>query len=269
MDMKEKLGQAYSFVKDSVGLSKQLDDISFAAFLVSLLPIPIVSQSAALLDRIAGDQETQNSLNDIWDELRQTNERLGEQADSIDKVQQIAMTTQVNTAIETRLNKILSTLMESVAAENSELEVLTRNWSFQAILNSLVDVDQVTIEALDHSQNVVQNTRVHAKKTQLLADESSSNVIDKSSFHGPKGSVSMDSIQTQGPISIEDSSVGFGADGSIGFGPGGMLGFGPAQAQTSSVSGTCTQCGHVMTVSITGGVPPRVQCPNCSAWLST
>jgi|GEM_PF-1899955 len=164
MTIAQKLVDAYSFIKTKVTTSKYLDNASYTAFIVSLLPIPVVSQSAAVLDRIAADQSAKNEFDAVWTSIASANARLSEQADSIERVQQIAATLQFNTAIANQLNELLSKILATLAQENNEWEVLTKNWSFQAILNSLVDVDQASITALNNSQNVVQNTRIHAKK---------------------------------------------------------------------------------------------------------
>lgn len=269
MNPVEKLTDAYDFAKQKIASSNKLDDISFTAFLISLLPIPIASQSAAVLDRLASDQASKNELDKIWQSLRDTNERLNELDDSIEKIQRIAATVNSNTAIETRLNALLTAVLNSLANSDTEWEVLTKNWSFQAILNSLVDVDQASIAAINNSHNVVQNTRIHAKKTQLYADGNSSNIVDKSSFHGTDGSASMDALRTQGPISVEGSSVGFGPGGVIGFGPGGVLGLGPAQQRPTSLQGTCSRCNANLTVDISRGMPQAVKCFACGSILRT
>ncbi|MFN5800877.1 MAG: hypothetical protein ACK5AN_25435, partial [Planctomyces sp.] len=66
MTIAQKLSDAYSFVKEKVVTSKYLDNASFTAFLVSLLPIPVLSQSASVLDRIASDQSTKNQFDAVW-----------------------------------------------------------------------------------------------------------------------------------------------------------------------------------------------------------
>lgn len=269
MDITKKIGEAYSFVSNKVSASKHLDNASFTAFLVSLLPIPIVSQSAAILDRIAADQSTKNELDSVWNSLKAANARLNEQDDSIERIQQIANTVQFNTAISERLNSILAQIVQTLAAENSEWEVLTKNWSYQAILNSLVHVDSAAIAAINNSHNLIQNTQIHAKKTQLLADGNSSNIVDKSSFHGPSGTISMDALRTQGPIHVEGSSVGFGPGGSIGFGEDGVLGFGPPQPQPTSLNGQCSNCRKSFYVDVRHGIPTQVQCPHCGTRLRT
>ncbi len=269
MNPARKIAEAYSFAKDKVSKSDKLDDVSWVAFLISLLPIPVASQSAAVLDRLASDQASKNELDSIWKSIRETNSRLGELDESIDKIQRIAATVGSNTAIEDRLNELLTEILSSLASSHSGWEVLTKNWSFQAILNSVVDVDQASIAAINNSQNVMQNTRIHAKKTQLYADGNSSNIVDKSSFHGTDGSVSMDGLRTQGPLSVEGSSVGFGPGGSIAFGEGGALGFGPAQPKPTSAQGTCSQCNATLTVDVSQGMPQAVKCCVCGALLRT
>lgn len=269
MNPAKKITDAYEFAKQKVAGSDKLDDVSFTAFLISLLPIPVASQSAAVLDRLASDQASKNELDKIWKSIRDTNSRLNDLDDSIEKIQRIAATVNSNTAIESQLNALLTAILSSLASSNAEWEVLTENWSFQAILNSLVDVDQASIAAINNSHNVVQNTRIHAKKTQLYADGNSSNIVDKSSFHGNDGSISMDALRTQGPISVEGSSVGFGPGGSICFSEGGVLGFGPAQTRPTSAQGTCSKCNANLTVDISQGIPQTVTCAACGSVLRT
>jgi len=269
MDIAQKIRAAYDFVASKVASSKKLENVSFTAFLVSLLPIPVLSEAASVLDRITAHKATSDEFRAVWGEISKTNQQLASQAESVEKIHEIANTVKFNSQLDERLRHLMNRLVATLANERSEWEVLTKNWSFQAVLNSVVDADYAQIAAINNSSNFVQNTRIHAKKTQLLADNSSSNVVDNSSFHGTSGSVSMNQIRTQGPISVEGSSIGFGVGGSIGFGPGGMVGFGAPQSRPTTAQGTCSQCGHTFPVNIANGVPKEVQCPACKAMLKT
>ena len=269
MDMSKKLSDAFEYVKSKVATSKRLENASFTAFLLSLLPIPILSQSAAMIDRIASDANAKRDLESVWNAINKANERIAEQEDSVARIQEIAATVKFNSTIASQLNAILSAITMAIAKENSEWELMTKNWSFQAVLNSLVDVDQASIVAINNSHNLVQNTQIIAKKTQLLADGNSSNVVDRTSFHGKDGSVSMNAIRTQGPIQVEGASIGFGENGMIAFGEGGMVGFGPPQPRPTTANGTCSACNRMITVDIRNGVPSQIQCPYCRAILKT
>jgi len=269
MDISKKLSEAYEYVKSKVSTSKRLENASYTAFLVSLLPIPVVSQSAAVIDRISSDANAKRDLEAVWIAISKANARVAGQEDSIARIQEIAATVNFNSTIYNQLNSILSAITSAIANENAEWEVLTKNWSFQAVLNSLVDVDHASIAAINHSHNLVQNTQIHAKKTQLLADGNSSNIVDKTSFHGKDGSVSMNAIRTQGPIQVEGASIGFGENGMIAFGEGGMVGFGPPQPRPTTANGTCSACNRMITVDIRSGVPTQIQCPYCLAILKT
>lgn len=269
MVISKKLGEAYEYVKNKVAAPKRLENVSYTAFLLSLLPIPVLSQSAAVIDRISSDAIAKRDLEAVWNAISQANNRIANQEDSIARIHEIAATVNFNSTISHQLNAILSAITSAIAKDNSEWEVLTKNWSFQAVLNSLVDVDHASIAAINHSHNLVQNTQIHAKKTQLLADGSSSNIVDKTSFHGKDGSVSMNAIRTQGPIQVEGASIGFGENGMISFGEGGMVGFGPPQPRPTTANGTCSACQRMITVDIKNGVPAQIQCPYCQAILNT
>jgi hypothetical protein len=265
MAVVQKLQDAYSAVS-KIGTWKQLSNVSLAAFVVSLTGIPGVSQAATVLDRIAGDAAKKRDLEAIWAELKRANAHLDSLDDSVERLQEIANTVAYNSQIAEQLKTLVTDLLDALAGQGSEWNVLTKNWSFQAILNSFANIDEAKITAINNSHNVVQNTQIHASRTDLVADKNSSNIVDKSSFHGSKGSVSMDALRAQGPVSVQGASVGFGPGGGIAFGEGGMLGFGPPQ---TALLGTCSRCGRQFNVDISRGVPAWVQCPGCYAVLQT
>lgn len=267
MAVVQKLQDAFS-AASKIGTSKQLSNVSLAAFIVSLTGIPVVSHAATVLDRIAADAAKKRDLEAIWAELKRANAHVDSLDDSVEKLQEIANTVAYNSHIADQLKALVANLINELAAQSSEWSVLTKNWSFQAILNSFVNVDQAKIAAINNSQNLLQNTQIHATKTELLADSNSSNVVDKSIFQGRDGSVRMDALRTQGRIVVQGAGVGFGENGGIGFGEGGMLALGGPQKPTT-VTGTCSRCNHQFDIDVSRGLPEQVRCPGCTWLLAT
>lgn len=247
---------AFDHVSKNGNTSKIIGGVSFTAFLVAMTGIPGVSQAAALVDRWAGDKAAKRDLEKLWAEITDTNDRLEKCQDSLESVIQIANTVHSNSKLNKTVERLMSKLRKSKVGA-SEWEVLTKNWSCQTVLNSMVHANLAQITARNNSHNYIKNSTVVASKTRLVADGNSSNLIDGTTFRGYGGVVDMNGIRTQGDVSVQGASITLGSGGSIIFG-----------GAPRVVTGECSGCKFPILLNVQHGVPSMVQCPKCRLMLN-
>ncbi|MFC2118155.1 hypothetical protein ACFLSY_05900 [Bacteroidota bacterium] len=208
------------------------DDVSYIAFLLSLLPIPGIQQGSQIIDRISSNEALRIRLDDIWTAINDTNENVSQINDEIEKLQEIGGTVNCDNGLKEQVEQFIAEIIKDIETDDkSEWIMETENWSYQEVLNSIVEADFAGIIAKDNSVNVVENTEIKAKKTHLHASGNSKNFVDKTKFSSSKGSVGMEGISTQGNIIVEGSGIGFGDGGALIFG-----------GNPNIVSGNCPFC---------------------------
>lgn len=218
-----QINQLIDYVKGYAKSTDMKSDVSYIAFLISLLPIPFIQQGSQVIDRIFSDKALEEQLNELWEALSKTNERISTTEIELNKFVEIQSTVNFNSKLKSQVKALVEQIHASV---NSEWVVETEESSFQHIKNSKVDTDTAQIIAKQHSVNRIENTRINATKTHLYASGNSENQIDNTEFTNKKGSLNMDKISTSGDISVNGNSVGFGVDGSLSFSEGGKILFG-------------------------------------------
>lgn len=232
MKIVEKAKELIQTVKIHLKNEHLQDDVSYTSFWLSLLPIPGFQQVNQIIDRISSNKTLKIRLEDIWNEINSTNDKIASIDDEIEKLQEIGGTINYNKALSEQVEKIVAEIIEDLNTDDgTEWIMETESWSYQEVLNSFVEADFAAIIAKNNSTNVVENTEIKAKKTHLQAKDGSKNFIDKTKFSNSEGSVGMDGITTQGDISVQGSSVGFGAGGALIFG-----------GNPNLVSGNCPFC---------------------------
>lgn len=233
-------------------------DLSYCAFLISLLPIPGIQQSAQIIDRITSNKNLNDRFNNVWEEIKIVNSKLDQIADEFEKFQEIAGAVKYNLNLNNNFEKLITETINLLDEPDSEFTVLTEHWSYQEILNSIIDVDYAQIIALSGSTNVIENTEFNAKKTLLRSSNNSKNYVDNTSFKGKKGSVRMNGITTQGNIVIKGSGIGMRGGSTIIFG-----------GNPNILTGECSICTQTIQVDKRQLVGfSRIQCPHCKALLN-
>ncbi len=222
-------------------------------FCLSLLPIPVIQQAGAALDRHLSDKALEAELARVWLQLEVANAAVAKVETLEAAIAEIAQTVQGNKDLLAACQH----LSETLASTGSEFLVDTTGGSYQQIVNSVVHAGRVCISATSTSTNVLENTKILSPSTQLHASGGSRNFVDGTTFMDGAGTVGMQGISTQGDIRVGGNSVGFG--------PGGALIFG---GNPNEVSGVCPKCTGRVTVDkrkLKGF--SSVQCPHCSQVL--
>jgi DNA-directed RNA polymerase subunit RPC12/RpoP len=222
-------------------------------FCLSLLPIPVIQQAGAALDRHLSDKALEAELERVWSRLEATNAAVAKVEKLEAAIAEIAQTVQDDNDLLAACEHLSATL----AGKGSEFVVDTADKSYQEIVNSVVQAGRVFISATGGSTNVLENTKIVSPSTRLHASGGSRNFVDGTTFTDPSGTVGMKGIATQGNIHVSGNSVGFG--------PGSALIFG---GNPNEVSGVCPKCGGRVTVDkrrLMGY--STVQCPHCSQVL--
>ncbi len=257
MEAFDKAKEYFEVIKIHLKNDKLTDDLSYYAFLLSLLPIPGIQQVGQTIDRIFSNKSLKSKLDNIWDEINSVNDKISTIEDGIQKLQVIASTFKFNSS----LNDELSDIIHSIASETpveKEWIVETENWSYQSILNSIVEANIAQIIARDNSVNKIENSEIKANKTHLHASNNSQNYVDKTKFYNDLGSVEMNGIATQGNIIIEGSGIGFREGGTLFFG-----------AIPNLVSVKCPFCQTILEFDkrqLSG--KSQIQCHSCKSIMS-
>lgn len=178
--------------------------LDWLTFLVSLVPVPGVAESAAIANKIMNDRALNSRFDGIVAEISKFNDRIQQMESGLQRVELIGATVKDNTAI----HSLLIGFFGELKSKTTEFSVETSDWSTQQIIRTLIDADWVSISATNRSQNLIDETHVTSKKASLIAKGGSRNVIRDSSFGGDKGSVTMAGQHTQqGNVSLEGPSV--------------------------------------------------------------
>lgn len=252
MNIKDKAKQFIEVVKLHLQNEHLTDEISYYAFLVSLLPIPGVQQVGQTVDKIFSNKSLKTRLDSIWNEINQANNRISEIEDEFLKFQEIAGTVKYNKNLDDQIGDVAQSIVSELQAQ-TEWIVETENWSYQSILNSIVEADFAQIIARDNSVNTIENTEIKAKKTHLHASNNSQNYVDKTKFTSNQGGVEMNGISTQGNIIVEGSGIGLGEGSALIFG-----------GNPNLVTGNCPFCKTFLQVDkrqLNGY--SQIQCHNC------
>jgi hypothetical protein len=219
-------------------------------FCLSLLPIPVIQQAGAALDRHLADKALDAELDRVWSRLEATNAAVAKIETLEAAIAEIAQTVQSNNDLLNFCEHLSSTL----AGKGSEFIVDTADKSYQQIVNSVVQAGRVFISATSGSTNVLENTKVESPSTRLHASGGSRNFVDGTTFTDYSGTVEMKGISTQGDIYVSGNSIGFGLGSELSFG-----------GNPNEVSGMCPKCGLRVTVDKRRLIGfSSIQCPHCS-----
>ena len=225
--------------------------LRFVGFCLSLLPIPGIQQAGASLEKHLSDKEFQSELNQVWDAIRETNEKV----ESIENVEEAIVEIAETVNGSPDLLKLSENFSSYLHSQESSFSMETDDHSYQELVNSLVQAGRVLISATNQSTNVIENTKVESPSTHLHASGGSRNYVDNTSFTDQGHSVGMQGISTEGDIHVTGNSQGFGRSG-------GTLNFG---GNPNLVSGNCPNCSQKIQLDkrqLLGH--DRIQCPHCN-----
>jgi hypothetical protein len=238
-DIKELL----KLVRDNKGFQ---DDVGYYSFILSLLPIPGLQQAGQVLNKLSSDHKLKLEFDELRTLIEENNDRLNEVEDEVSRIKELAVTLETNGVLYQSLNDKIVNLLSELEEDKTEFEVETKGWSTQVLVKQLIEADLVSITAVDNSINVIQDTKIRAKKTKLTAENGSINYIDGTKLSGDRGHVNINGIKQGGNVTIEGSSVNLNQGGVDLGGGSGIFGLG-------SISGN----GSI-------GLSRSVQCPNLS-----
>lgn len=228
--------------------------LRFVAFCLSMLPIPVIQQVGQVIDRHLSDEELDRRLEQIWEKVVASNKA----AQSAETVEDAVL--EVARAVEssTELQQETRALLQLFGSQQKEFVAISEEGSFQSFLNSLLMAESALFSSRSGGTTTIEGTKVHADRTQLHATGGSRNYINNSTFQGLGGSIGMQGMSTQGSISVQDSSVGFGSGSGLIFGGNPFL-----------VSANCPLCSTLIQADwrqLVGHT--HVQCPGCKAACS-
>jgi len=219
-------------------------------FCLSLLPIPVIQQAGAALDRHLSDKDLESELSRVWSQLEATNAAVATVETLEAAITEIAQTVQHNSELLAACEHLSATL----ASKSSEFVVQTEINSYQQIVNSVIQAGHVLISATAGSSNILENTNVVSPRTHLHASEGSFNFVNKTTFTDRAGTISMQGISTVGDVVVTGNSVGGGQSNYTIISGG----------NPNVVSGACPKCDGHITVDKRQLIGfSSIQCPHC------
>jgi hypothetical protein len=226
----------------------------FLGFCLSLLPLPVIQQVGQTLDRHLSDKDADQRLNAVWQQITALNETAQTVVTLEEAILEVAKTVEAHKELQDEVQDFLRNL----GTHQKEFIAISEDGSFQEIVHALILAESAYFISRSGSTNSIENSSVQAQRTILHATGGSKNYVDKTIFQGLGGAVSMNGISTQGNITVQGSSVGFGPNSAIIFGGNPHL-----------LSGECSVCATAIQVDrrqLTGY--SKIQCPKCKAALA-
>lgn len=233
------------------------------AFTLSMLPIPVVQQSGAMLDRYFSDKDLNEKFEKIWGELVSINPLIREVDDMGAAIQEIAKTVKDHNAFNARIESLAKTLS---SINDAQFIVETSDFSIQEIVDSIITTKTAEITADNFSKNIIHNVTVNANNTRLKASKNSINRVSQANFNSSNGSVTLNKTDVNGTVSLEGPSIGFSPGSSLGFGltKMGMSGDSFCISISSPPQFTCPICNNKLKISQQeASIRFSLCCPNC------
>lgn len=225
----------------------------FLGFCLSLLPLPVIQQVGQTLDRHLSDKDTDQRLAAIWQQITALNDTARTVATLEEAILEVAKTVETHKCLQDEAQAFLRNL----GTHQKEFITISENGSFQEIVHALILAESAYFISHSGSTNSIENSTVQAQQTILHATGGSKNYVNNTTFQGFGGAVSMNDISTQGSITVQGSSVGFGPNSAIIFG-----------GNPNLLSGECSACATPIQVDrrqLTGY--SKIQCPKCKTAL--
>lgn len=236
------------------------------AFILSLLPIPVIQQSGTMLDRYFSNKDMGEQFDKIWRELSLLNPMVNEIADMGVALQEIAKTLKDHASFNLEIEHLKELL---VSASDEKFQIQTYDYSTQEFIDSIVTTKTAEITSENYSHNVISGATFNAQNTTLKASGNSSNRVANSNFNGSRGSVTVnEEAQANGTVSFQEASIGFASESNLDFGQVqmGMSGgsFCISVRQPTPVRLLCPACNHKFKMSLyEASVRSFLACPNC------
>ncbi|WP_110877018.1 hypothetical protein [Franconibacter helveticus] len=236
------------------------------AFILSLLPIPVIQQSGTMLDRYFSNKDMGEEFDKIWRELSLLNPMINEIADMGVALQEIAKTLKDHASFNLKIEHLKELL---VSASDEKFQIQTHDYSTQEFIDSVVTTKTAEITAEKFSRNVISGATFNAQNTTLKASGNSSNRITNSNFNGSKGSVTVnEEAQANGTVIFEEAGIGFASESNLDFGHFQMGTSGESFCisvrQPTPVQLLCPACNHKFEMSFyEASVLSFLACPNC------
>jgi len=228
--------------------------LRFLGFCLSLLPLPVIQQVGQAVDRHLSDKDMDARLSAVWEQITALN-GLAQTVETLEEaIVEVAKTVETNKTLQNEVQSFL----RSLGAYQKEFIAIAEEGSFQQIVHSLILAESAQFVSKSGGTNAIENSTVHAQSTLLHSSGGSKNFVNNTTFQGLSGAVSMQGISTQGNITVQGNSVGFGPNSEITFGGNPYL-----------VFGNCPLCGKLNQADRRQLVGySHIQCQNCKKALS-
>ena len=117
------------------------DELAYASFIVSLLPIPGLQQATMTLSKISSDASLNQQFNEIWGEVKKLNKDIVNLKQDFEQIRTISGTIKYNSKLNEKFSTFIDEAKQKISNEESSWTMLTINESYQEIIDSIVEAD--------------------------------------------------------------------------------------------------------------------------------
>lgn len=234
---------------------------STLAYIVSLLPVPIISQLGSITTRTLDQQALDKELSSLEEKILSYSKNFA----SINNVQEMSLEIDAmaksHKDLKSDIINLTNLLEERLKTVSSDIDIRSKDYSYQNLIECSLDADLVTLHSHNNSSVSLRDTTVVSPVTKLHASQNSVNTFHGTTFTGNsnKSSVGMRGISQLGNVAVTTDDNGPG----ITMYDGGSIIF------ESPLTGNCSVCKgafEVPRLQLRGRT--HIQCPHCKTQLA-
>jgi len=244
--MKSKVIEIMESLNQKGGSNKLIKKNSdWLTFLISLLPLPAISEGFEIANKIIADKELKNTLEQLIGEF---DEKFEEINDELETVKEMSLLFNSDDRFKEKIEDIIIQISEINTSEN-EVLIETDKDSIQKFVNQIIESNIVSINTKNRSNVYIDNSIITADKIQLKATDYSRNYFDNSTFTSKSSTVNLTGVSQEGKVSL-DTGISFDGGANIS-GDGTISGSGSISDGLNTIHlgiepewlGNCSECG--------------------------
>jgi hypothetical protein len=208
----ESVEKALAFVRRLWEKGGSKGYMRYAAFCLSLVPIPAMQEAFQILDRLLSDADSAKKFQDVWNELARLNARVDE-LDFDDSIVEVAKTVASNPQLHPSVAWVLDEL-----GAGSTFRAVAETGGIQTLIDTLVEAESAQFIASSGGKNILHGVSVRSQNTLLQASGDGQNFVSSAEFVSPNGAVTFSNVSTHGAVQMSGASIRLSANSGMSFG---------------------------------------------------
>lgn len=250
--MQNKVIEILNSLNNQEGSSKLIKKNSdWLTFLISLLPLPLISEGFEIANKIIADKELKITLEQLVAEFDERFETINSE---LETVKEMSLLFNSDDRFKEKVEEIIIEISEKSNLENEVLIETDRN-SIQKFVNQIIESNIVNIDTKNRSSVYIDNSKINAEKVHLKATDNSINHFENSTFTSKNSTVDLTGVSQEGKVSL-DKGISFDDGASIS-GNGIISGSGSISYGENAIHfgrepdlvGNCSECGTQIAIT--------------------